>query len=132
MYARPPSLSSRAAFFTSILSDIRMEREKVREADTVRFLYLLRFFFQFFLALRAHEREHPPPPRPAEPGQEEASAATQHGFELVAEMTEPQILGFVTARMKGALDVKPALWTELHAGVDCLIQLVRPPLPARV
>lgn len=92
-----------------------MEREKVREADTVRFLYLVRFFFQFYLLLRAQEQAAGIDP----------SSERGHDFDLIAEMTDPACMAFVTMRMKAAMDEKPLLWTELHAGVDCLIQLVR-------
>jgi superfamily II helicase len=40
-------------FFSSILKDIRMERQKVREADNVRALFLSTFFIEFFLCSRA-------------------------------------------------------------------------------
>lgn len=95
-----------------------MEREKVREADTIRFLYLVRFFFQFYLLLRAQEVA-----AGIDPASEQG-----HDFDLIANMTDPACMAFVSMRMKAALDEKPVLWTELHAGVDCLIQLVRPAL----
>lgn len=92
-----------------------MERLKVKESDTIRFLFLSRFFLEFFLLVYNDEKR-----QGIDPQSEEG-----HDFDLIAEMTEPQSIGFVTARMKGALEEKPPLWTDLHAGIDCYIQIVR-------
>ncbi|GAA5903525.1 Tof1p [Sporobolomyces salmoneus] len=101
-------------FFASILRDIRMERLKVRESDTIRFLFLVRFFLEFFL-LVYHEEEERGISHLSDEG---------HDFGLIAEMTEPQAIGFVTQRMKKGLEEKPPLWTELHAGIDCFNQML--------
>ncbi|GAA5969681.1 hypothetical protein JCM11641_008004 [Rhodosporidiobolus odoratus] len=103
------------AFFSSILRDIRMERLKVRESDTVRFLFLARFFLELFLLIYADDEKRGIPHTDEEKG---------HDFGLVAEMTEPHAIGFVTMRMKTALEDKPPLWTDLHAGVDCFTQIL--------
>lgn len=140
-----------AAFFSSVLRDIRMERIKVRESDTVRFLYLSAFFLEFFLLVyRDDERR----------GISHLDEEHGHDFGMVAEMTEPHAIGFVTMRMKNALEEKvrallvklswvlsqyacdtrqltllslrcpqPPLWTDLHAGVECFTQIVRPLQP---
>lgn len=93
-----------------------MERLKVKESDIIRFLFLSRFFLEFFLLLYAEEKRHG-----LDPQSEEG-----HDFDLVAEMTEPQSIGFVMQRMKTALEDKPVLWTDLHAGIDCFVQIVSP------
>jgi replication fork protection complex subunit Tof1/Swi1 len=86
-----------AAFFASILSDIRMERLKVKESDTIRFLFLSRFFLEFFLLVRLDEAKN----GPRGVGQTEL-----RGFELIAEVTEVAFIGFVTSRMKKSLEEK--------------------------
>ncbi|GAA6062112.1 hypothetical protein JCM10212_000866 [Sporobolomyces blumeae] len=101
-------------FFSSVLRDIRMERLKVRESDTIRFLSLVRFFLEFFLLIYREEEE-----RGISHLSEEG-----HDFGLIAEMTEPQAIGFVTQRLKVALEEKPPLWTDLHAGIDCFNQML--------
>ncbi|KWU43381.1 timeless-domain-containing protein, partial [Rhodotorula sp. JG-1b] len=107
--------SSFNPFFSSILRDIRMERLKVRESDTVRFLYLSSFFLEFFLLLYADDEKR---------GISHLDEERGHDFGLVAEMTEPHAIGFVTLRMKNALEEKPPLWTDLHAGVACFTQIL--------
>lgn len=92
-----------------------MERLKVKESDTIRFLFLSRFFLEFFLLVYNDEKR-----QGIDPQSEEG-----HDFDLIAEMTEPQSIGFVTARMKAALEEKPPLWMDMHAGIDCYIQIVR-------
>lgn len=91
-----------------------MERLKVRESDTIRFLFLARFFLELFLLLRSSELA-----QGINPQSEEG-----HDFDLIAELTEPQAIGFVTQRMKKALEEKPPMWMELHAGMDCFTQIV--------
>jgi replication fork protection complex subunit Tof1/Swi1 len=102
------------AFFASILKDIKMERAKVKEADNLRLLYLSRFFLEYFLLLYNHERE-----KGIDPKSEEG-----HDFGLIAEMTEGTSIGYIQARMRICLSDKPPSWTELHAAVDCFIQVV--------
>lgn len=79
-----------------MLKDIRMERLKVKESDTIRFLFLARFFLEFFMLVYADEKE-----RGIDPQSEEG-----HDFDLIAEMTEPASIGFVTKRMKDLLEEK--------------------------
>jgi hypothetical protein len=73
-----------------------MERMKVRESDTIRFLFLVRFFLELFL-LVYHEEESRGISHLSDEG---------HDFGLIAEMTEPQAIGFVTQRMKVGLEEK--------------------------
>ncbi|BGP38765.1 Topoisomerase 1-associated factor 1 [Rhodotorula kratochvilovae] len=102
-------------FFSSVLRDIRMERLKVRESDTVRFLYLSAFFLEFFLLVYHDDEKR---------GVSHVDEENGHDFGMVAEMTEPHAIGFVTMRMKNALEEKPPLWTDLHAGVQCFTQIL--------
>ncbi|GAA5906718.1 hypothetical protein JCM8208_006366 [Rhodotorula glutinis] len=102
-------------FFSSVLRDIRMERIKVRESDTVRFLYLSAFFLEFFLLVYRDDEKR---------GISHLDDEHGHDFGMVAEMTEPHAIGFVTMRMKTALEEKPPLWTDLHAGVECFTQIL--------
>jgi replication fork protection complex subunit Tof1/Swi1 len=77
-----------------------MERLKVRESDTIRFLFLARFFLEFFLLVYHDDEKRGIPHDDEEKG---------HDFGLVAEMTEPHAIGFVTMRMKTALEEKVRL-----------------------
>lgn len=136
-----PFLNLSLAFLSSLLSDIRMQRAKIKEVDNTRFLFLSRFFLEYFLHLYAYERS-----QDIDPTAEEA-----HDFDLIAEMTEPASIALVCIRMTNALKeqvgpakklccttdkvlsanqsrvYQPPLWTELHAGVDCFTQLVSLP-----
>lgn len=91
-----------------------MERLKVKESDTIRYLFLARFFLEFFLLVQQDEKK-----RGVDPMSEDG-----HDFDVVAELVEPMAIAFVTTKMKGALEEKPPLWIELHAGVDCFTQIV--------
>ena len=73
-----------------------MERQKVREIDNIRFLFLVRFFLEYFLGLYAYERT-----KGVDPGSEDA-----HDFDLIAEMTDPGSIAYVGMRMKLSLDEK--------------------------
>ncbi len=92
-----------------------MERLKVKESDTIRYLFLARFFLEFFLLVYQGERK-----RGVDPTSEDG-----HDFDVVAELVEPTAIAFVTTKMKQALEEKPPVWIELHAGVDCFTQIVR-------
>ena len=91
-----------------------MERLKVKESDTIRYLFLARFFLEFFLLVYQVERK-----RGVDPASEDG-----HDFDVVAELVEPTAIAFVTSKIKAALDEKPPMWIELHAGVDCFTQIV--------
>lgn len=73
-----------------------MERLKVKESDTVRFLFLSRFFLEFFLLVNADERTRGI----------DTSSDEGHDFDLIAEMTETQAIGFVIDRMRKAFEEK--------------------------
>ena len=93
-----------------------MERAKVQATDTLRFLFLTRFFLEFFLLLRVDEEKR---------GVLIVNGEMVHDFDLVAVMTEPSSIAFVTAVMKSTLDLKSPDWTVVHAAVDCFTQVVR-------
>lgn len=84
-----------------------MERLKVRESDTIRFLFLVRFFLEFFLLIY-HEEESKGISHLSDEG---------HDFGLIAEMTEPQAIGFVTQRMKVGLEEKVSSFIPSHLAV---------------
>lgn len=105
--------SAAAAFFSSVLRDIRMERLKVRESDTVRFLYLSAFFLEFFLLLYADDEKR---------GISHLDEERGHDFGLVAEMTEPHAIGFVALRMKNALEEKVRALLGGRSGLAVLIR----------
>lgn len=71
-----------------------MERAKVREVDNVRYLFLVRFFLEYFLALREYEVS-----QGVHPASEEG-----HDFDLIAEISEAATIGYVALRMKLCLE----------------------------
>lgn len=75
------------------MRDIRMERAKVREIDNTRFLFLVRFFLEFFLAQYEYEKS-----KGIKPEDDDG-----HDFNMVAEMTEATAIAYVIMRMQYAL-----------------------------
>ncbi len=71
-----------------------MERAKVREVDNIRYLFLVRFFLEYFLALREYEISSG-----IDPATEDG-----HDFDLIAEITDPITIGYVALRMKMCLE----------------------------
>ena len=71
-----------------------MERAKVREVDNIRYLFLVRFFLEYFLALREYEVSSG-----IDPASEDG-----HDFDLIAEITDPITIGYVALRMKMCLE----------------------------
>ena len=103
-----------ADFFGSVIKDITMERAKVKQADTLRIFVVSSFFLDFFLHMRARDLTEGVDPK-SEHG---------HDFDMIAELTEQTTIGFVARRIKDSLEEKPPLWTELHAAIDCFIQML--------
>ncbi|KAK4058290.1 Topoisomerase 1-associated factor 1 [Microbotryomycetes sp. JL221] len=101
-------------FFASLLKDIRTEKPKIQQTDRIRFLFLTRFFMEFFLLLYQQEQI-----KSIDPQSDEG-----HDFDLIAEMTDPQSIGFVAATMNNAMQEKPILWLDLQAGMDCFTQIL--------
>jgi replication fork protection complex subunit Tof1/Swi1 len=71
-----------------------MERAKVREADNIRYLFLVCFFLEYFLALREYETSSG-----VDPASEDG-----HDFDLISEMSDPATIGYVALRMKLCLE----------------------------
>lgn len=91
-----------------------MEREKVSMSDPMRYMFLVRFFLEFFMLVYRDERS-----RGVDPKSEEG-----HSFEQVRQVLDIKAVVFVTGRMKLALDDKPPQWVELHAAVDCFTSVL--------
>ncbi|KAL0947499.1 hypothetical protein HGRIS_013600 [Hohenbuehelia grisea] len=97
-------------FLASLLKDIRSERAKISEKDNLRLLFVTKWFLDFFLCTKAKN-----------PGPDDTSSCS---YGLVAEVLEREWIIWVLKRMRGAVDEKPKMWTELQAGIDCLAQLL--------
>ena len=69
-----------------------MERAKVREVDNIRFLFLIRLFLEYFLALREYEISQGV----------DMTTEDGHDFDLIAEATDPASIVYVCLRMKAA------------------------------
>jgi replication fork protection complex subunit Tof1/Swi1 len=89
-------LDLRSAFFTSVLKDIRLEREKVKETDNVRVLVVAAFFLEFFLLLHKQDKA-----AEIDPASEKG-----HDFDLIGSLTEISSIAYALARMKIALEDK--------------------------
>ncbi|KAK0205546.1 timeless protein-domain-containing protein [Desarmillaria ectypa] len=94
-------------FLSALIKDIRSERAKITNKDNLRLLYVTKWFLEFFLAMRAKEKDK-----------------GVWRFDLVAEVTERTWIVWVLKRMREASEEKPKLWTELQAGIECLTQLL--------
>ncbi|EJD01845.1 timeless-domain-containing protein [Fomitiporia mediterranea MF3/22] len=101
-------------FLASILKDIKSERPKITEKDHLRLLFATRWFLEFFLAVRTAQIEN----------SEQDGQSIKWQFDLVSEIVERSWIVWILKRMRGAVEEKPKLWTELQAGVECLIQLL--------
>ncbi|KAI9452046.1 timeless-domain-containing protein [Lactarius psammicola] len=99
-------------FLASLLKDIKSERPKITEKDNLRLLFVTKWFLEYFLAVRAQEKEVGAP------------ASEPWAFGLVGEVIERGWIVWVLKRMNGAVEEKPKLWTELQAGIECLTQLL--------
>ncbi|KAH9007386.1 timeless-domain-containing protein [Lactarius deliciosus] len=99
-------------FLASLLKDIKSERPKITEKDHLRLLFVTKWFLEYFLAVRAQEKEVGAP------------ASEPWAFGLVGEVIERGWIVWVLKRMNGAVEDKPKLWTELQAGIECLTQLL--------
>ncbi|KAJ7582904.1 timeless protein-domain-containing protein [Mycena floridula] len=96
-------------FLASILKDIRSERPKIVEKDHLRLLYIMKWFLDFFLSMRAlgNNKEDP-----------------KWDFSMIGEVTEREWIIWILKRMRGAVEDKPKHWTELQGGIECLTQLL--------
>jgi replication fork protection complex subunit Tof1/Swi1 len=113
-----------------LIKDIRAERSKVTEKDNLRLLFLSKFFIQFFLAMRERDISMSPAETSEGDGQNGEQKKSDEekmtlGYSLVLEVVQRGWAGWILKRMREAADMKPKQWTELHAGLECLTQLVR-------
>ncbi|KAH8827121.1 hypothetical protein DL96DRAFT_1605604 [Flagelloscypha sp. PMI_526] len=95
-------------FWPALLKDIRSERAKITEKDHLRLLYITKWFLEFFLAMKARNKED----------------SARWNFGLIAEVTERAWIVWVLKCMREAVDSKPKAWTSLQAGIECLTQLL--------
>ncbi|CAE6535100.1 unnamed protein product [Rhizoctonia solani] len=104
-------------FMSCVLKDIKSERPRYTEKDNLRLLFLTKWFLEFFLLVRENqEKEH----------KQRAlfGALDIWPFGYVSEVVEHGWAPWVLRRMRAAVEEKPKLWVELHAGMDCLTQLL--------
>ncbi|CAE6369742.1 unnamed protein product [Rhizoctonia solani] len=105
-------------FMLSVLKDIKAERPRYTDKDNLRLLFLTKWFLEFFLLVRENqEKEH------KQRGLF-AGALEIWPFGYVSEVVEHGWAPWVLRRMRAAVEEKPKLWVELHAGMDCLTQLL--------
>ncbi|KAI6107784.1 timeless protein-domain-containing protein [Pisolithus croceorrhizus] len=99
-------------FLASLLRDIKSERPKITEKDHLRLLYTTKWLLEFFLVSRSRENA--------------VDGPRKWSLGLVAEVTDRSWIVWVLRRMRGAMDekVRPKMWTELQAGIECLTQLL--------
>ncbi|KAG8715598.1 Topoisomerase 1-associated factor 1 [Ceratobasidium sp. 423] len=105
-------------FMSCVLKDIKSERPKYTEKDNLRLLFLTKWFLEFFLLVRENQEK--------ERKQRAlfAGALNIWPFGYVSEVVEHGWAPWVLRRMRAAVEEKPKLWVELHAGMDCLTQLL--------
>ncbi|CAK9781717.1 hypothetical protein CC85DRAFT_324759 [Cutaneotrichosporon oleaginosum] len=124
-------------FFRSVVTDIRMERSKVRPSDSIRTLFVSSTLVEYLIILRrkAQSRLEESARRGRDPkakrsSQEKAQKQQEIKEEVdaeaplgwAAEMVDIDSLKWVTARMRIAFEDKA--WTELQASVDCFTQIL--------
>lgn len=92
-----------AAFLGSVLKDIKSERPKITEKDHLRLLFVVKWFLEFFLAVR-----------------EQAKAASKSGrnvetwdFEVIGEVVERSWIVWILKRMRGAMDEKVGIFNSV-------------------
>lgn len=98
------------SFLASILKDIKSERPNVTEKDSLRLLFVAKWFLEFFLLTRAR--------------QVDSKLSSPWSFGLIGEVTEGNWMTWVLRRMRAAVEEKPKLWVELQAGIECLTQII--------
>ncbi|KAL5639939.1 hypothetical protein ACGC1H_006487 [Rhizoctonia solani] len=105
-------------FMSCVLKDIRAERPRYTDKDNLRLLFLIKWFLEFFLLVRENQEKE----------QKQRGLFTGAleiwPFGYVSEVVEQGWAPWVLRRMRAAVEEKPKLWVELHAGMDCLTQLL--------
>lgn len=120
-------------FIASVLKDIRMERSKVRPADTIRALFVAAYSMEYLILLR--RKEFPKaeaealkavkdgvPVAEVEPASVKVDRELPLGWTI--EMANLDSVRWVVSRMKTSMDNKPIAWTELQASIDCFTYIV--------
>ncbi len=128
-----------AAFFRSVIKDIRMERSKVRPSDNIRTLFVSSTLVEYLLILRGKAQtrleasakkerssraERSSQQKAEERKEIKAKVDAEVPLGWAAEMVDLDALKWVTARMRIAFDDSPPAWTELQASIDCFTQIV--------
>lgn len=88
-----------AAFVSTLIKDIRSERPKITEKDHLRLLYVSKWFLEFFLALHSKQTT-------GNERKEMEDSESKWNFELIAEVTEREWIGWVFKRMREAVEEK--------------------------
>lgn len=109
-------------FMESVLKDIRMERSKIRPADSIRALVVSSFCMDYLLIRREKRRAALDKNGKNATTPEKIDEALPLG--MCAVMIELDSVRFVASRMKTAMDDKPPAWTELEASIICFTQIV--------
>ncbi|KAG8738044.1 Topoisomerase 1-associated factor 1 [Ceratobasidium sp. 414] len=106
-------------FMGCVLKNIKSERPQFTEKDNLRLLFLTKWFLEFFLLVReGQEKERKQRALFASNPQE------VWPFGYVSEVVEHAWAPWVLRRMRAAVEEKPKQWVELHAGMDCLVQML--------
>ncbi|KAJ1301303.1 hypothetical protein OPQ81_003705 [Rhizoctonia solani] len=105
-------------FMSCVLKDLKSERPKYTEKDNLRLLFLTKWFLEFFLLVRENQEKE------RKKRALFAGALDTWPFGYVSEVVENGWAPWVLRRMRAAVEEKPKLWVELHAGMDCLTQLL--------
>lgn len=133
MVSNPCGTSLTTDFIASVLKDIRMERSKVRPADTIRALFVAAYSMEYLILLRrkAFPKAEAEALQAVKDGVstadiEGASAKVDRELPLgwTIEMANLDSVRWVVSRMKMSMDNKPVAWTELQASIDCFTYIV--------
>lgn len=116
-------------FMESILKDIRMDRSKIRPADSIRAMLIANFCMDYLVVRRQNLKAELSKKSEASSKSEPSSATTVDEtlpLGMVSVMIELDSVRFVASRMKIAKEDKPPAWTELEASIKCFTQIVSP------
>lgn len=84
------------AFLASLLKDIKSERPKITEKDHLRLLFVTKWFLEFFLTVRAKQKEE----------LQKKHDSSIWGFDLVGEVIERGWIIWILKRMREAVEEK--------------------------
>ncbi|KAF8607094.1 timeless-domain-containing protein [Ceratobasidium sp. AG-I] len=116
-------------FMSSVLKDIKSERPKFTEKDNLRLLFVTKWFLEFFLLVREEQELERKKQSLFSDGIDEEHVLIYGSVEVwpfgyVSEVVEHAWAPWVLRRMRAAVEEKPKQWVELHAGMDCLVQML--------